>query len=260
MSDAIVRIADDFWNIRGSFRVMGFVDIGTQASLVRLASGRFVFLSSYTLSGEVRDQVMELTDNGDAVEAILNVHPFHTMHCESLHQDFPHAALHGTERHVERFPDLPWQDVCTEDEEIRDKYPRDLEFSVPRGVDFISANENLHFGSVLVYHPSSRTIHSDDTLMYLRLPLPMRLFGLGGNLSFHPTLPAVLEKRAGAAAEFRGWAEDLARKWEDAQNLSAAHNSVLLARDLGGQSMSERIVAALDAVSGKLDAHERKYG
>ncbi len=260
MSDKLVSIADDFWSIRGSFRILGFLDIGTQASLVKLGSGRFVFVSSYTLRGPLRDQVMNLTDNGAAVDAILNVHPFHTIHCEAMHADFPDAKLFGTERHVELYPDLPWQDVCTEDEEIRAMFADDLEFSVPRGVDFISSNEKLHFGSVLVYHRSSRTIHSDDTLMYLRLPALMRLFGIGGEVSFHPTLAPVLEKRAGAASEFRRWATELAANWQDAENLCAAHNAVLLAADLRGRSLSDRILEALDEVSGKLDAHERKFG
>ena len=32
MSDRILQVADDFWNIRGSFKIGGLVDIGTQAS------------------------------------------------------------------------------------------------------------------------------------------------------------------------------------------------------------------------------------
>ena len=46
----MLRVADDFLNIRGSFKVGGLIDIGTQCSLVRRASGRFVFLDSYALS------------------------------------------------------------------------------------------------------------------------------------------------------------------------------------------------------------------
>jgi hypothetical protein len=48
MSGKILHVADDFWNIRGSYRVGGVIDVGTQASLVRLASGKFVMLDSYT--------------------------------------------------------------------------------------------------------------------------------------------------------------------------------------------------------------------
>ena len=35
----ILKLSADFWNIRGSFKLGGLLDIGTQASLLRLASG-----------------------------------------------------------------------------------------------------------------------------------------------------------------------------------------------------------------------------
>ena len=70
-------------------------------------------------------------------------------------------------------------------------FEENFEFSIPRGVDFISANENVHFSSVLALHRASRTIHVDDTLMYVRLPLPMRVLGFRDLLSFHPTISCV---------------------------------------------------------------------
>ena len=79
-------------------------------------------------------------------------------------------------------------------------------------VDFISANENVHFSSVLVLHRASKTIHVDDTLMYVRLPRMMGAFGLTDVMSFHPTLPKALEKRAGAARDFRDWTEELTER------------------------------------------------
>jgi hypothetical protein len=50
MSEQIIKIADDFWNIRGEFKIGGIVNIGTHASLVRCASGKFVLLDAYTLN------------------------------------------------------------------------------------------------------------------------------------------------------------------------------------------------------------------
>ena len=260
MSGKLLHVADDFWNIRGSYRIGGVIDVGTQASLVRLASGKFVMLDSYTLSGAVKRQVGELTRGGKDIEAILNVHPFHTVHVRKIHQLYPHAALYGTARHKSRFPELPWADRCTEDPALHEQFAEHFEFSVPRGVDFISANENVHFSSVLVKHRSSLTIHSDDTLMYLRLPSLMRLFGVGDAVSFHPTLAKALERRAGAAKDFRAWANDLIDRWQDAENLCAAHTAALLAVDNRGDSIHARMVNALDKVSGTLDSHERKYG
>ena len=67
----VVDVGDGFWNIRGSFKVGGLVDVRTHCSLVRLASGKFVFLDAYALPDEVKAWVDAQTDGGKAVEAIL---------------------------------------------------------------------------------------------------------------------------------------------------------------------------------------------
>jgi hypothetical protein len=259
MRPHILQVADDFWNVRGSFKIGGVVDIGTQASLVRRGNGKFVFLDSYTLSGDVEREVLALTNGGKDVEAILNVHPFHTVFARKMHERFPHAKLYGTERHLSRSPELPWEGLCTEDSELHAMFADDFEFSVPRGVDFISTNENVHFSSVLVLHRASKTIHVDDTLMYVRLPKAVRLLGMADMMSFHPTLAKALEKRAGAAQDFRDWATDLAERWRDAQNLCAAHTATLTAQKNQGASIHARMLKALDKVGRTLKAHECKY-
>lgn len=259
MSSKIIQIADNFWNIRGSFKIAGFIDIGTQASLVKLASGKFVFLDSYTLSGSVLREVDQLTNNGKDVVAVLNLHPFHTIHVGWMFEHYPKARHYGTARHLSRFPELKWQATCTEDPATQAKFAADFEFSVPRGVDFISDDENVHFSSVLVFHPASQTIHVDDTLMYIRLPLLMRFFGLPDPVSFHPTLAKVLEKRAGAAHDFREWFLDLAKKWQKTENLCAAHTATLITRNKD-LSIHARMLKALDKVEATLKTHERKYG
>ena len=259
MASKLIKLSDNFWNIRGSFRIAGVIDIGTQASLVKLASGKFVFLDSYTLSGSVRREVDQLTNNGKDVEAVLNLHPFHTVHVEWMQEYYPDASHFGTARHLSKFPDLSWQPTRTEDPETQAIFAADLEFSVPRGVEFISDDENVHFSSVLVFHPESKSIHVDDTLMYIRLPGLMRFFGLSDPVSFHLTLSKVLEKRAGASQDFREWAEEIAEDWQSAENLCAAHTASLL--DQTQQtSISDRIIAALDKVEKTLTAHERKHG
>jgi hypothetical protein len=260
VANDILNVAENFWNIRGSFRVAGIVDVGTQASLVRLAGGGFVLLDSYTLVGAPRRLVSELTAGGENVEAILNLHPFHTVHVRWMHEHFPQARLYGTARHVERFPDLPWEKQRTEDSQLHETFSEDFDFSVPRGVDFISANEHVHFSSVLVRHRASQTIHSDDTLMYLRLPALLRMFGLANRVGFHPTLAKALERRQGAAEDFRAWARELIAGWAEAENLCAAHTAALLAPDNDGAPIAERLQAALDKVEPTLAAHERKYG
>ncbi len=259
MSEKILRISDDFWNIRGEFKIGGIVNIGTHASLARRENGKFVLLDAYTLQDGVKRQVDAVSSDGADIEAIVNLHPFHTVHVEKTHAQYPNAKLFGTQRHIEKFPDLPWQPELTESAEFAELFADDFEFSVPAGVDFISSNEQLHFSSVLAYHKASKTIHADDTLMYLRLP------GLLGMLKkpeieFHMTLPLTLEKRAGAAEDFRTWVTSLAEQWGDAENFCAAHSATLLGRENQSTSIADRILAALQKVEKTLRRHERKFG
>jgi hypothetical protein len=255
-----IQVSEDFWNLRASFKIGGVVDIGTQASLVRRGNGKFIFLDSCALSGAVEREVLELTNGGQDVEAILNVHPFHTVFARKMHERFPHAKLYGTARHVSRLPELPWEAQLTESSELHDAFAGDFEFSVPRGVDFISSNENVHFSSVLVLHRASKTIHVDDTLMYVRFPRLMRTVGLPDAMSFHPTLAKALEKRAGAARDFRDWAEELAERWRDAENLCAAHTAALTSHRNNGASIPTRFARALTKVERTLATHQRKHG
>ena len=259
MSEQIRQISDDFWNIRGEFKIGGILDIGTHASLVQRANGKFVLLDAYTLQGEVKERVDAISKNGGDIEAILNLHPFHTIHVQKVHEQFPNAKLYGTQRHIEKFPDLSWQPELTESEECADLFADDFDFSVPAGVDFISSNEKLHFSSVLAYHKASKTIHSDDTLMYLQLPGLLGMF-IEPDITFHMTLPKTLEKRAGAVKDFRAWATRLAEQWGDAENLCAAHSAILLGSENQSISISSRISTALQKVEKALLQHEKKFG
>jgi len=261
MHKSIIQVSEDFWNIRGSFRIGGVVDIGTQASLVRLANGNFLFLDSCRLDDRQAADLERLAaECGGDIEAILNLHPFHTVHVTSMHERFPRARLHGTSRHRQRFPDLPWETLCTEDPKLHKKYAGDFTFTIPDGVDFISSNDNIHFSSVLALHRSSGTLHVDDTLMYIVLPRVLRLVGVKDTLGFHPTLSMALQKRPGAAAEFRRWAEQLVEDCGEVRNLCAAHSAALLGRDNRGAPIQARVAKALQKCRIRLRAHERRYG
>lgn len=251
MNDQLVAIGEGFWNVRGSFRVAGLVDVGTQCSLVRLRSGDFVLLDAYTLKGEVERQILDLTDQGRAVRAVLNLHPFHTLHVERCLRRFPNALWYGTRRHKLRTPDLPWQELESDAPALHALFADDLAFTVPRGVDFIPRREQLHFASVLAIHRASKTLHVDDTLSWLDLPL------IGG-LRFHPTLRFVLQRREGAAAAFRSWAEELVASCRGLEHLCTAHGRALPPQPT--PALAEQVQSALAGVQGVLQRHERKYG
>ena len=260
MAKTLHHISDDFLNIRGTFKVAGVVNVGTHSSLVRRSNGRYLLLDSYTLEGEALAVVQAATDGGALLDGILNLHPFHTVHVPALHAQFPDAPLHGTPRHREKAPDLPWSEPDTQDPALFEQFADDLQFTVPEGVDFISGNEQVHFSSVLCYHPASRTLHVDDTFNYLGGGGLLGLTGLGDTVSFHPTLARALQKRAGAAREFESWAHATIERWRDAQNLCAAHTAALIGVENQGASLHERLLAALEKISPVLDKHESRYG
>jgi len=255
----VIEVADGFWNIRGSFMIAGIFDLGTHASLVRRASGKLVLLDACALTEETQRWIREQTRGGEDLEAILHLHPFHTLHVRSAHEAFPRAKLYGTARHRAKFADLPWEPLLTEDAACHALFREDLAFSVPRGVDFIPKDESLHFASVLAFHNASKTLHVDDTLIYMRVPWPFRIFK-PDLTRLHPTLGRVLEQRAGAVADFRAWARELVEQTRDVQNLCAAHSTVLLASKNDGASIGARVEAAVRDVEGKLAAHQRKHG
>ncbi|MCH2486208.1 MAG: hypothetical protein MK010_00475 [Erythrobacter sp.] len=256
MAETIEHLADGFWRIAGEMKIAGVLDFGTHASLVRLANGNFVFLDSYTLPPDLHREVMRLV--GDAkVEAILNLHPYHTLHCEWMHAAFPDAALLGTARHLERLPALPWQETRCEDEALAERYGADFAFSTPKGVPMVCSDESVHFSSVLALHRASGTLHVDDTLVYLDKGPPLSLLPMNRRLGFHPTLEKALHPEAGAADQFREWAIALGVDWADTRRMAAAHNAVL---ELESGEFPDLIGAALGRVKPMLDAHRRTYG
>ncbi|WP_201545164.1 hypothetical protein [Psychrobacter sp. H7-1] len=223
MTDKIIDLGSGFWNIRGSFKLGGLIDIGTQCSLVQLESGKFIFLDSYSLTGELRDKVMSLTDNGTKVEAILNLHPFHTIHCAQMAKDFPTAINYGSERHKRKITEVNWADDLVESEAVAKRYP-ELEFSLPKGIDYISDNEMIHASSLLAFHPASKSLHVDDTFV---TPPAKILQAILPELSLHPTTKKALTDEPNAGKKYCDWAENLAEKWQKTENFCAAHSDMV---------------------------------
>lgn len=252
MADHIVDVADGFWNIRGSFKIAKVINIGTQASLVRLNSGRFVLLDSYALEGPIADRVMALTEGGEKLDAIINLHPFHTVFVKRVAAMFPNAKLYGTSRHHEKAPDLGWQPELTETEAFAALFADDFDFMVPRGVHFVPDDPSLHFASVLAFHRASHTLHVDDTLNWIPVPF-------ASGLAFHPTLGKVLEDRADAAADFRTWAGELAQRCENVLHVCTAHTRMAPVSDDPPGGIALRVRKALQKVEKTLKKHEARF-
>ena len=246
MTDKIIDLGSGFWNIRGTFRIGGVLNIGTQCSLVKLASGRFIFLDSYALTGDVRDEVMALTNNGQDVEAVLNVHPFHTVSCAQMAKDFPQAIMYGSSRHHKKMPEIKWAEDLVESEAVAQRYP-ELKFSLSEGVHYISPNEMIHAGSLLAYHPASQSLHVDDTFM----SPPMKLLeAVLPELILHPTTKKALTNEPNAGAHYCDWATNLASEWRDVRNFCAAHS--YLVRFKEGE-FEKALLKAIDKARPKLE-------
>ncbi|MEN3973450.1 hypothetical protein WJS89_12300 [Sphingomicrobium sp. XHP0235] len=251
-----MRLSENFWNFRGSFKVAKVIEIGTHMSLVRRPNGKFLVLDSYDLDGEQREQLLRLTDGGAAVEAILNVHPFHTVFCRAAHRMLPNARLLGTRRHLDEVADLPWEDRLLEDPATQAEFSDSLDFSVPDGVDLVTEDPNVHAGSVLVRHRESGIVHVDDTLNVIAAPGLLGRLLPQSSLKFHPMLGKALEDRPGAAADFEHWARSLADDWSDTRIVCAAHSDV---RRLGPMGWRKEILKALKGVGKTLDKHRERF-
>lgn len=247
MTDKIHDLSAGFWNIRGSFRLGGVINIGTQCSLIKLDSGRFIFLDSYELTGDVRDTVMALTNNGQDVEAVLNVHPFHTVHCAQMAKDFPQATFYGSRRHHKKIPEIQWADDLVESNAVAERYP-ELKFSMSEGIYYISPSEMIHAGSLLVFHPASKSLHVDDTFMS---PPTKLLEAVLPELLLHPATKKALKDEPDAGKQYCDWATNLAHEWREVRNFCAAHSYLVTFKD---GEFEKALLKAIDKARPKLES------
>ena len=251
------QLASGFWNLRGPHRIGGVLDVGTHMSVVRRQNGRFVVIDGCPLDDAQREALLALTGKGALVDAVMHVHPFHTLHVEATHRLFPAATLYGTARHRRQAPALPWAGEPVET--WGDGHPlADLfELSVPDGVDFVCPDERVHVASVLVRARDSGIVHVDDTLNVMAAPGVLRRLLPQSSLRMHPLLGRALRPQAGAADAYAAWARSLAARWADTRVVCAAHSAVRMLPDGG---FAREVEAALAKVSRTLDRHRARYG
>ncbi len=247
MEDKIYDLGAGFWSIRGSFIKNGILDIGVQCALVKLSSGRFIFLDSYTLTDDVRAQVMALTNDGQDVEAVLNVHPFHTVHCEQMAKDFSQATFYGSSRHPKQVPNVKWSDDLVESDAVAERYP-ELEFSLPKGIYYIAPDENVHASSLLVFHPASLSIYVDDTF---EIPPSKLINTVQADLGLHPTTLTALKDEPNAGKEYCDWATQLAHNWRDVRNFCGAHSGLV---EFEEGRFEAALLSAIDRARPELEA------
>lgn len=250
-------LAESFWNLRGPHRVGGVLDVGTHMSVVRRANGRFVVVDGCPLDAAQRAALLTLTGDGTQVDAVVHVHPFHTLHVDAVHRLFPSAALYGTARHRRQAPALPWSQAPVEDWGADHPLADVFDLTVPDGVKFVCPDERVHVASVLVRHRHSGIVHVDDTLNVIAAPGPLRRLLPQSSLRMHPMLARALRPEAGAADAYAAWARALAKRWDGTRIVCAAHSAV---RRLDAGGFAREMDAALARVSGTLDRHRARFG
>ena len=130
----LFQVAPNFWNIRVNFKMFaGLVDLGSHMSLIRLSNGKFLVIDTVTLTDRSRAEINRLTENGTKIEAVLGVHPFHTLAFPAFYEAYPNAQYYGTPRHVRQLTQIPWAgslDTCN----IRNKWAPEVEMRIPAGM------------------------------------------------------------------------------------------------------------------------------
>ncbi|PRP82259.1 hypothetical protein PROFUN_06271 [Planoprotostelium fungivorum] len=216
-------VGPHFWNIRTDYKVMLVLNVGTQMSLIRLESGRFLIIDAAPLTNDLLAEINTLTSNGTLIDAILHTHPFHSDYIEELSKHYPNAALYGAPRHLKKFPSLQWTGRI-DDPTVLNKWAPEVEMRIPAGSEFVEPAESNHFNSVWVFHRQSRTLHVDDTIMYLSDPPILAKLLVKAGMSFHPTLKhGGLHETKEAPLQFRDFVKGVIADW-DFDNLCAAHS------------------------------------
>jgi hypothetical protein len=129
----LFEVGPNFWNIRVSFKMFaGLVDLGSQMSLIRLNNGKFIVIDAVVLTDQTRADIDRLTENGKNIEAVIAVHPFHTLAFPSFYEIYPKAQYYGTPRHLRRLTQIPWA-VSLEDCNVRNKWEPEIEMRIPAG-------------------------------------------------------------------------------------------------------------------------------
>jgi len=164
------------------------------------------------------------------------------------------VPFYGTPRHLRIEPSIPWAGNVT-DPAVRSKWA-EVQMRIPVGAEFIAPvpESDNHFAGMFVFHPASKTIHIDDTVM-VEPPnasfIIKHMFFPNGPMAFHPTLTGVgLCHFETAPYAFRDFMNGLVSDW-DFDSILSAH----LARKIGGaKAQLKTLIADTESVFKELTA------
>mmetsp|Transcript_144827 Transcript_144827/g.204947 ORF Transcript_144827/g.204947 Transcript_144827/m.204947 type:complete len:313 (+) Transcript_144827:44-982(+) len=230
-----IEVGPGLWNYNTDFYVAKVINIHTHMSVAELSNGNMVAIDAAKLSKAAKAELDELTANGDKLVACLNTHPFHTVAIPAFHAAYPATEKRryiGCPRHIRKITEdaagakINWSANFL-DADVLNAFSPDLEMRIPDGAEFDDPKppSKNHFSNVFVFHPKSKTVVQDDTVMYIRDgSVVMRAAGLSpGTMKFHTTLTNCgLYKTKEAPLQFMSWFEKLLADW-DFEHLISAH-------------------------------------
>ncbi|CAF1453995.1 unnamed protein product [Adineta steineri] len=254
----LCEIGPGFWNIRGRFKMFcQKVDIGTQMSIIQLSNGNFVVFDTIELDDHLKKQIDKLTNNGDLIEGVIGTHPFHTRSFLSFYKAYPQIAYYGTPRHLRQMPQIPWLGDL-QDCNVRQKWEPDVEMRITAGGEFVNPQfGSSHLMSVFIYHPASRTLHVNDTIMYTdRFNQFLKLFGKSdGIMIFHTSIKNCgLHPTADAPYLFRDWMRNMLNDWPF-DNICCAHLNIKIG---GAHAQVTKLLDRTESLFVKLSKKNKK--
>lgn len=120
-----------FWNVRVPFKI-NMVDIGSHMSVIKLQNGNFLVIDTVEINDQLKRDLDELTQNGTKIEAVLAVHPFHTLAWSAFYKMYPNAKYYGTPRHLRKLTDIQWAGQLDESK-ILSTWSPEVELRIPAG-------------------------------------------------------------------------------------------------------------------------------
>lgn len=111
------------------------VEIGTHMSIIQLRNGNFLIIDTVAMNDKLTNELNHLTANGTKIEAVIAVHPFHTLAYSAFHKMYPNVKYYGTPRHLRKITEIKWAGQLDGDENkaLLTKWDPEVEFRIPDG-------------------------------------------------------------------------------------------------------------------------------
>lgn len=111
------------------------VEIGTHMSIIQLRNGNFLIIDTVAMNDKLTQEFNELTHNGTKIEAVVAVHPFHTLAYSAFHELYPDVEYYGTPRHLRKLTQIKWAGQLDADDNkaLLTKWAPEIEFRIPAG-------------------------------------------------------------------------------------------------------------------------------